>query len=500
MITIDSRPPAFKNAIHEISVVLLIMFAQLLNQAGTTQTLPMMNLLSSSFPNITSNDKVWFMAAFPLTSGAFILISGKFGDLYGLKKILLLGIVWSFIWTLMTGISSYSHSVVFFCICRGFQGLGLAFILPSAIGVAGNLYPNGQRKALVFCFVAACAPTGATLGCVFGALTAQFGAWEWGFYANAIALFLMGVGVVLCIPKIEPHHKEAKMDWIGAFTGVTGLILFNFAWNQAPEVGWNSPYIIVLLILGIISLCVFFYVEKRVEFPILPNEIMNSHLLLILSVIAFGWASFSIWTYYYWSFVLNLKQWTPLAGAASYGCLLVFGIIAALLVSLTIRRTRPSYILLAAMCAFFVGIAMLARTPVHQTYFNMIFAQMVILSFGMDMSFPAASLVLSDTLPKRHQGMASSLVSTMINYSMSISLGFAGTAEVQVMKRTGDLLKSYRAAMYVGIGLAVVSIILSIILVICSFIWPHHIDDDDEEEEAIEIKPPGREADKEHTA
>jgi len=485
MITIDPRPSSFHNALHEVSVVMIIMFAQTLNQAGTTQTLPMMNLLEQSFHDITSNDKVWFMAAFPLTSGAFILISGKFGDLYGLKKILLMGIIWSFIWTLLTGLSNYTHSVVFFCICRAMQGIGLAFILPSAIGVAGNLYPNGQRKALVFCFVAACAPTGATLGCVFGALTSQFGAWEWAFYANSIALFIMGIGVWFCIPKIKPHkhHDDAKMDWAGAVTGVIGLILINFAWNQAPEVGWSSPYIIVLLILGIISLIIFFYIEKRVKSPILPSEILNLHLLLILSIIAFGWASFSIWTFYYWSFLLNLKQWTPLAGAASYGCLLVFGIIAALLVSVSIRRTRPSFILLAAMCAFFVGIAMLSATPIHQTYFNMIFAQMVILSFGMDMSFPAASLVLSDTLPKKHQGMASSLVSTMINYSMSISLGFAGTAEVHILNKTNDVLKSYRAAMYVGIGLAGISIILAIILVICSYVWPHHIDDDDDDDD-----------------
>ncbi|CAM9016191.1 unnamed protein product [Wickerhamomyces anomalus] len=489
MITVDPRPPAFKNAAHEISVVLLIMFAQLLNQAGTTQTLPMMNLLEKSFPNITPNDKVWFMAAFPLTSGAFILISGKFGDLYGLKKILLIGISWSLIWTLMTGIAGYSHNIVFFCLCRGFQGIGLAFILPSAIGIAGNLYPNGQRKALVFCFVAACAPTGATLGVVFGALTAQFGHWQWAYYSNAIVLALMGVCVVYCVPKIKPHHSSSKMDWLGAITGVTGLILFNFSFNQAPEVGWSSPYIIVLLIVGVLFLIAFFCIEKRVESPILPSEIMNTHLLLILSVIAFGWASFSIWTYYYWTFLLNLKNWTPLSGAASYGCLLFFGIVASLMVSVLIRKIRASYILFAAMCAFFIGITMLSTTPVHQTYFNMIFAQMVILSFGMDMSFPAASLVLSDTLPKRHQGMASSLVSTMINYSQSISLGFAGTAETKIFAKTHDLLKSYRAAMYVGVGLASISILLAIVLVICSYIWPHTIEGEQEEDhgESLEL-------------
>ncbi|CCH46360.1 putative membrane protein [Wickerhamomyces ciferrii] len=483
MITIDPRPECFKNWLHEASIVFLIMLAQLLNQAGTCQTLPMMNILEHSFNNVTANDKVWFMAACPLTAGAFILISGKFGDLYGLKKTLLVGISWGCIWTLLVGISSYSHSVIFFCICRAMQGIGLALILPNAIGIAGNLYPNGQRKAIVFSLIAAAAPTGATLGSVFGALTSQFGQWEWNFYSNAIVLFLMGIATYFVIPHIEPHHTSSKMDWWGAITGVSGLIMFNFAWNQAPAAGWDSPYIIVLLIAGLISLGAFFYVENSVaESPILPTEVMNSHLLLILLVIAFGWSSFSIWTFYYWAFLMNLNHYTPLLACATYGNFLFWGITACVVVSLLIRKVNPSYLLLAAMGAFFVGIAMLATTPVHQTYFNMLFAQMIVLSFGMDMSFPAASLVLSDTLPKKHQGMASSLVSTMINYSMSVGLGIAGTAEAKIKERTGDLLQSYRAAMYVGIGLASVAILLGIVLVISSHLWPHHIPEDKEYE------------------
>lgn len=475
LIALDSRPTTFKSRWQEYGVVAVACLAQMLNQAGSTQCLPMMNELANVFSNVSHTDKVWFMAAFPLTSGAFILISGKFGDIYGLRKVLLCGTVWGIIWTLTTGLTGYTDSVIFFCICRSMHGIGLAFILPSAIGVIGNMYPNGQRKAIVFSLIGGMAPTGAWLGCLFGGITTQFGYWQWAYYSNSIMFALLGLLAYFTVPTIENESaKETKMDWLGASIGVTGLVLFNFATNQAPEVGWNSPYVIALFAIGFILIVAFFFVEKNVKSPLIPRDVMNPHTGLILAVVAFGWASFSVYVFYYWSFLLNLKKYTPIASGATYTTFAIFGWVASLTVGLFIRRIRPSYLLFVATAGFLVGIAMLSCTPIDQTYFNMLLAQMVILSFGMDISFPAASLVLSDSLPKKHQGMASSLVSTMTNYAMSVSLGFAGTAEAKVFEATGNILKSYRAAMYVGVGLAATGCCCAVVLHVLSYVRTSH--------------------------
>jgi predicted MFS family arabinose efflux permease len=75
------------------------------------------------------------------------------------------------------------------------------------------------------------------------------------------------------------------------------------------------------------------------------------------------------------------------------------------------------------------------------------------LTIGMDMSFPAATLILSNAVSKEHQGVAASLVNTVVNYSISLGLGFAGTVEVNVNKAgktPEDLLRGYRGAFYMG--------------------------------------------------
>lgn len=79
------------------------------------------------------------------------------------------------------------------------------------------------------------------------------------------------------------------------------------------------------------------------------------------------------------------------------------------------------------------------------------------------MSFPAGTLLLSNAMPKEHQGVAASLVNTIVNYSISIALGIAGTIEGHINDGGRDLLKGYRGAWYLGIGLAGSGILLSLL-------------------------------------
>jgi hypothetical protein len=85
------------------------------------------------------------------------------------------------------------------------------------------------------------------------------------------------------------------------------------------------------------------------------------------------------------------------------------------------------------------------------------------------MSFPSGTLILSDAMPRRHQGLAASLVSTVVNYSISLGLGFAGTVEVHVNDGGRDVLRGYRGAMYLGTGLAGLGVGVSVLYMLISW-------------------------------
>jgi MFS family permease len=122
------------------------------------------------------------------------------------------------------------------------------------------------------------------------------------------------------------------------------------------------------------------------------------------------------------------------------------------------------------MCAFCIGSVVAGTQPIHQSYWAQTFVSMLIMPFGMDMSFPAASIILSNHMPAEHQGLAMSLVNTVLNYGISIALGIAGTVEVNVAKPGPNtnpndkafLMKGYRASFYTGIAVSAVGMVLGL--------------------------------------
>ena len=93
----------------------------------------------------------------------------------------------------------------------------------------------------------------------------------------------------------------------------------------------------------------------------------------------------------------------------------------------------------------------------------------------MDMSFPASTVILSDSMPKEHQGLAASLVNTVVNYSISIGLGIGGTVEVNVNRGNRDLLRGYRGAWYTGAGLSGMGILFALYFVISEHLQRRHV-------------------------
>lgn len=468
------RPAVFRSVAHEVATVLTVCLAQMLAQAGVVMALSTKNVILDSFndQNFDRSQAVWFMGSFALTVGTFILISGRIGDVFGLKLVFVTGWVWVAISSLVTGLSYYSRSIVFFIVCRAIQGIGFALILPCGMGILGTIYPNGERKNIVFGCVGALGPTGAFFGALMAALLAQLAWWPWAFWIMAIVATVLAVASFVTVP-IELTtsgpwvQKVAQLDIYGSLTGVAGLVLLNFVWTQGPVVGWNTAYIIVLLVVSIALIGFFFYFERSViAVPLLPPAIFKAKIGLCLLCLGLGWGSFGIWQYYYWSLLLDLRHYTPVAAGLTYITFAVMGVIAALLCGFVMSRTRPSYIISLASIAFMCGCIMLAVTPVHQSFFLMSFGQLFILVWGMDLSFPAASLILSDYLPVEQQGMAGLLVTTVTNFSVSLILGVSSTAEIEIYRRFGNVLLSYRAALYVGIGVSGLGVLVSFVFVI----------------------------------
>ncbi|RAH69479.1 MFS transporter [Aspergillus aculeatinus CBS 121060] len=458
----DGRPPFSLG--REVLFTSTLLTCQILAQAGMGQGLAVLHMIGDHF-HVTDNGELsWYLAAFSLTTGTFILVAGRLGDMYGSKPILIGGLAIYALWSFVAGASYFLRSSdKLFVIARALQGLGASLMLPNAVAILGRTYPMGKRKSMVFSLFGAFAPGGYMLGALFTAIPAQFGIWAWAYFAMGFACLLLAAAAVFTLPPTPSKASPdvGGLDWPGFVLGVSGLILLNVAWNQGPTVGWATPYVYVLLILGVLALGAFVVVEKRATRPLVPIRALNWHIVFVLGAIFLGWSSFSIWLYYLWQFLEKLRDVSPLLATAQNSPSAVSGFVASVATGLMIHKVGVPVIMVLAMVAFLVANVLVATMPVHQTYWTQTFFSAIIVPWGMDMSFPAAMMMLSAAVPREHQGIAASLLLTTNNYAMSIGLGIAGTVLRYTTDET-DLFAMCRHAWYVGVGLSALGVVVSV--------------------------------------
>ncbi|KAH1517365.1 hypothetical protein KXX29_008284 [Aspergillus fumigatus] len=433
----QTPPPGLK----EWLFILILCSTQLFVQGAFGYILIPLHIVGQTFGQGPSEATrmTWHVGGYSLTVGTFILIAGKLGDLYGSKRILVLGWAWFGVWSVIGGCSAFTHSPVFFDTARALQGIGPALLLPNALAIAGRTYPPGKKKNMIFSAFAVAAPLGCFTAGVVGSVFAQYVWWPWVMWTYSIGCFIIAAVGLWVIPSDYPRCQKAatlQFDYIGSVLGVAGLLLLNISWNQAPIDGRSTPYVYVLLIGGFLVLGLFVLQERRA--PGIRS-----------------WINFAMC-------LLWIQQCSSRQGPSQ-------GILPALATPYLMAVITSGWLMAIACAAFLGGCILQSTAPVEQSYWMNTFWSFVIMAWGMDISFPASTTILSDAVPVKHQGASASLVNTVINYSIAIGLGIAGTVEAEVSHQGVNQLRGYRAALWSSVGLAALAFGIALVYAVRTF-------------------------------
>jgi MFS family permease len=314
------------------------------------------------------------------------------------------------------------------------MSVGPALLVPNAVALIGRTLPVGQKRMVGFACFGACGPLGAAVGAAFTALLADLVWWPWSFWLLSIVCIIVMVLAFMILPNenipSEMKGPRPKFDYLGSITGVSGLVLINFALNQAPLVTWAEPYIGALLGVGCLLIIAFILVELyATDYPLIPIRGLSKDAVFALTCIVAGWASHGIWAYYLYLFLEHLRSHSALLTSAETSPVAITGVLFAFSTVWLFQRIGVSYIMFISMTFFMAGSFLLALMPLQQTYWAQTFISVLLMPGAMNLSYPAANILLSSSLPKEKQGIAASLVSTMVNYSISCGLGLAGSID-----------------------------------------------------------------------
>lgn len=226
--------------------------------------------------------------------------------------------------------------------------------------------------------------------------------------------------------------------------------------SQAPSAGWSSPYEIALLVVSLVHFAAFSYWETRVaKEPILPFDIWRSPSFgRLLLAILFAFMGLGIFFWYMNLYMQTINGDSLITVGLQYLPLTIMGSIVPFFAAWLVPRA-PSKIIIGVGCLAMTTInVLLATIPAPLTYWAMAFPAMFLSAFTIDLIVTSSQIIASNEVPRKHQGVAGSLISTFLSYGQSTGLGFAGTIEVQTYDHGRNLLRGYHSAAYLAVGLS----------------------------------------------
>ena len=399
----------------------------------------------------------WVVNAYLLTFGGFLLLGGRFGDLYGHRRLFLVGIGVFTAASLACGLATSQEALI---AARAVQGLGGAVVSAVALSLIVTLFtePSERAKAMgVFGFVAA---GGGSIGVLLGGVLTDALDWSWIFLVNVPIGAAVVVLSLLVLPGGRAPASNTRLDLAGAVTVTASLMVAVYAIVNGNEVGWTTVRTLGLLALAGGLLALFLFLEARALAPLVPLRLFGLRNLSVSSVIGVLWAAAMFAWFFLAALYLQLVLgYSPLEVGLAFlpgnviMAIFSIGLSARLVMRYGIRTPLAVGLGLAA-----VGLLLFARAPVDGDFVVDVLPAMLLLGFGAGMAFNPVLLAAMGDVPEHEAGLASGVVNTA--FMMGGALGLAVLASLAASRsesllnagdtRAAALTSGYHVAFLVG--------------------------------------------------
>jgi EmrB/QacA subfamily drug resistance transporter len=370
---------------------------------------------------------VWVVNAYMLTFGGFLLLGGRLGDLYGHRRLFLLGVT---LFTLASVACGAAGSQPMLIVARAAQGVAGAIVSAVALSLIMDLYTEPAERAKAMGIYGFVCSAGGSIGVLLGGILTTAFNWHWIFLVN----LPIGVAVYACcralLPDVRSPTERPHVDVAGAVTVTSALMLAVYAIVNANHAGWTSVQTIGYFAGTSLLLALFLGIEAQVRAPLVPLHLFRSRNIATANVVGVLWAA----AMFAWFFISALYLQRVLGySALQVGLAFLpanllmaafsLGLSAKMVMRFGIRRPLVVGLALAA-----TGLALFARAPVDATFAIDVLPAMLLLGLGAGIAFnPMLLAAMSDVAPS-DSGLASGVVNT--SFMMGGAVGLAVLASV----------------------------------------------------------------------
>ena len=381
----------------------------------------------------------WVVNAYLIAFGGLLLLSGRFGDILGRKRVFMAGLA---VFTAASLLCGAAQSQAMLVAARFVQGVGGAMTSAVILGMIVTMFPEPREQAKAIGVYGFVASAGGTIGLLAGGVLTQLIDWPWIFFVNVpIGIATAAVALRLLADDRGIGFGEGA-DVAGAVLITSSLMLGVYTIvKPAAEQGWGSSRTLALGAASLGLLAVFLVREATARNPLIPLRIFRSRNVsganAVQALLVAGMFGMFFMGALYLQRVLGYDALE--VGLAFLPATLVMGTLSLRYSELLITRFGARTVLLPGMVLVAAGLALFIRAPVDGNYAEHVLPVMILLGFGIGVSFPALMTLAMSGATREDAGLASGLVNTTAQVGGALGLAVLATLSTT---RSHDLLAS----------------------------------------------------------
>jgi EmrB/QacA subfamily drug resistance transporter len=382
----------------------------------------------------------WVVNAYTLTFAGFLLLGGRAADLYGRRRMFILGLGLFTFASLVGGLAQTQAMLVG---ARALQGLGGAVLAPATLTILTTSFPDGAPRARALGVWSAVAAGGGAAGALLGGILTDLISWRWILFVNVPIgiVAILGARALLAESRGEVRHRS--LDLPGAVTVTAGLVLLVFSIVRTEVYAWTSWQVVAPFLASLVFLGLFVLIEARVaKSPLLPLRIFRSRSVTganVFIMLLMG-GMFASW-FFQTLFMQNVLGYSPLQAGFAFLPQTVMIAIGAQISSRVIGRVGARTLLTIGSLLAAAGLLWLTQITPHSTFVGAILGPSLLATLGMGLSFPATTLAATSGVPRQDAGLASGLINT--NRQIGGSIGLAALATLAAARTTALLVGTH---------------------------------------------------------